>query len=240
MKSLHRLETDGEVVEYAIRFGSERRRRLMIRVNPGGLVEVVLPPRASVAAAVAAVRRRSSWILGHLKRLREIQPAVAPAYRHGETHFYLGQPCRLDVLASRSWEGVRFDGGRLVVSSRGAEPERVRKLLFAWLRARALEVFTERFDALTPDIPWLQRLPPWSVKTMRRRWGSCTATGHITLNIRLVQTPLSCIDYVLLHEMAHLRELNHGPRFYALLESLLPDWKKARELLQNQGHLLPA
>lgn len=73
---------------------------------------------------------------------------------------------------------------------------------------------------------------------MRRRWGSCSAAGHITLNTRLVQTSPRCVDYVLLHELAHLRELNHGPRFYAVLTALLPDWKDARSLLRRQEHVL--
>lgn len=238
MATLHRVEAGGEVIECAIRFGSARRTRLLIRVNPGGLVEVVLPPGAPASAAVEAVHRRGAWILNHLKRLREAPALPAPAYCSGATHWYLGQLCRLDVLASRSWEGVRFDGGRLVVSSRGAEPDRVRRLLLAWLRDRALEVFATRLDTLAPGIPWLQRVPSWSVKTMRRRWGSCSAAGHITLNTRLVQTSPRCIDYVLLHELAHLRELNHGPRFYAVLTALLPDWKEARSLLRRQEHVL--
>lgn len=238
MATLHLVETGGEVIACAIRFGTERRKRLLIRINPGGPVEVILPPDTPASAALEAVRRRSAWILDHLQRLRETPALPAPTYCSGATHWYLGQPCRLDVLASRSWEGVRFDGGRLVVSSRGAEPERVRRLLLAWLRARALEVFAARLNALVPGIAWLQRVPSWSVKTMRRRWGSCSAAGHITLNTRLVQTSPRCVDYVLLHELAHLRELNHGPRFYAVLTALLPDWKDARSLLRRQEHVL--
>ena len=74
---------------------------------------------------------------------------------------------------------------------------------------------------------------------MRRRWGSCSPAGRITLNTRLAQLPLVCIDYVILHEIAHLRELNHGKRFYALLETLCPDWKQLRKLLREQGERLP-
>ena len=136
------FEAGGDRIEYTVSYGSQRRRHLMIRVKQGGEVEVVLPQgiRASAApnAAADAVRRRADWILGHVRRMRE-RPLPAPlSFQSGERHFYLGRPCRLDVLASRSWEGVCLAGDRLVVSCRRADPERVKKLLHAWFRERAL------------------------------------------------------------------------------------------------------
>ncbi len=227
-----------ETVRCAVRYGSVRRRRILIRIVNHDVVEVLLPPGLPLKEAEAAVYRRRDWIAEQLDRLRR-NPAP-PAYRNGEEHLYLGRVHRLDILSSRARQGVHRDDGRLVINCRSTDPNRIRRLLIAWLHEQAEKVFAARFAALAADIPWLTAVPPWRVRTMRRRWGSCTADGRITLNTRLVQTDPCCIDYVLLHEIAHLRELNHGPQFYALLENLLPDWRDARNLLRRREHVLRA
>ncbi len=225
-------------VRCVVRYGSLRRTRILIRIMRHDVVEVLLPPGLPLSAAAEAVLRRRNWIVEHLNRLSRNPAPPGATYCSGEDHLYLGRPHRLEILPSTARQGVRRSEGRLVIHCRDTDPKQIRKLLIAWLRARAEEVFAERLAVLTEGIPWLTAVPCWRVRTMRRRWGSCTADGRITLNTRLVQTDPRCIDYVLLHEIAHLRELNHGPRFRALLKSLLPDWKDARDLLRCREHLL--
>ena len=95
-------------------------------------------------------------------------------------------------------------------------------------------------DALCPSIPWLAVPPVWRVRVMRRRWGSCTGNGVLTLNTQLVKAPPRCLDYVLLHEIAHLREHNHSKRYYAVLDRLLPEWKEVRRELERWAPLILA
>lgn len=84
----------------------------------------------------------------------------------------------------------------------------------------------------------LRRLPRGVCCTMRRRWGSCTGSGVITLNTHLIKAPPQCLDYVLLHEIAHLQEHNHSQRYYAVLERLLPNWKAVRRELEAWSPLV--
>lgn len=140
----------------------------------------------------------------------------------------------------RRTPAICFDasGDRLLVRLADPTPEAVRKTLRLWYRAEALRILTERLDALCPTIPWLAAVPPWKIKLMRRRWGSCTARGELTFNTHLIKAPVRCIDYVLLHELAHIRELNHSKRYYAVLEQLLPEWKSLRHELETLAPLL--
>ena len=223
-------ETD---IPYQIRMGSPRRTRLAIRVTASGQVEVLLPPGESPRRAEEAVRLRADWIVRHVRRMRAQPPIAPPGWISGEEHLWLGAPLKLDVLASRSWQGVTVAEGRLVVSVREAAPAAVRRVLEAWYRGEARRILGERLHELASRITWLPHVPVWQLKNLRRRWGSCNAKGELLFNVRLVKTPLPCIDYVILHEIAHLRELNHSPAFYAELAALLPEWQARRKELNS-------
>ena len=232
------LTVDGETIPYRVLRGSNRRRRLAIRVNGDASVDVLLPPESAPRRAVEAVRQRADWILGHVRRLRALVPAGPVRGLPGEEHWHLGQRYRLEVLAARSWQGVCLAPERMVVSVRDPSPEGVRRRLDAWYLDEARRVFAERLPQLAAGVPWLAAPPVWRARRLRRRWGSCSANGLLTLNAHLVKAPQTCIDYVILHEIAHLRELNHSPCFYAELAALLPDWKQRRAQLHALSPLL--
>lgn len=118
------------------------------------------------------------------------------------------------------------------------DPETVHKQLFLWYKTQIQKHIAYRLAALCPRIPWLTAVPTWRVRTMRRRWGSCTGSGVITLNTHLIKAPPQCLDYVLLHEIAHLQEHNHSQRYYAVLERLLPNWKAVRRELEAWSPLV--
>lgn len=231
--TIRQLSVGGETITYQIRAGSERRRRLAIRVTTAGQVEVLLPPGDHCGRADEAVRMRADWILRHVRRMSALPQATPPAYVSGEEHLWQGTPLRLDVLPSRSWQGVTLADNRLVVSVRDGSPVAVRRLLDHWYRDEARRILGQRLHDLAASIVWLPHVPPWQLKNLRRRWGSCNARGELTLNVRLVKTPPVCMDYVILHEIAHLRELNHSPAFYAELSQLMPEWQTCRKLLNS-------
>jgi len=226
------VHAEGMDIVYAVRHGGRRRRRLSIVVHRDARVEVLLPAGSSVAEAEKAVARRAEWIAGHVRQAR-----ASRYLPEGVDGFFLGEPYRLDILASRSWEGVSLapstDGGirRIVVSARN--PGKAARLMKAWFEERARAIVSNRFAVLLPAIPWLEAAPPWRVRTMRSRWGSCSARGVLTLNARLLQAPVRCIDFVILHEICHLRQLNHSPAFYAELAALLPAWEARRDELNR-------
>ena len=227
------LHADQEEIVCHVRYGSSRRKRLSILVRRDGRVDVLLPVWCSMADAEKALEARHDWILKHV--------TCAKARQHlpeGADGFFLGMPYRMDVLRAKSWEGVKltFEAGadglhRLVVSAR--RPEKASVLVRHWFEMRARSIFASRLSILLPTIPWLNFVPPWRVRTLRSRWGSCSVQGHLTLNAKLVQAPERCIDFVILHEIAHIRQLNHSPAFYVELEALLPDWRERRAELNK-------
>ena len=238
-----RFVWDGEAIPFAVCRGSARRRRTLIRITATGAVEVVLPPRAPYREALAALRSRGDWVLRQW-RSAQSRPVPQPlCYAAGASHLFLGEYRRLELvegisekqpcsIEEKDMEPVVAGTSQFIrLAVRSGDPETVHKALFVWYKAQIRKRIVNRLSALCPCIPWLATVPPWRVRLMRRRWGSCTGRGVITLNTHLIKAPPQCLDYVLLHELAHLQEHNHSKRYYAVLERLLPEWKDVRREL---------
>lgn len=223
-----------QTFEYSLQL--QPRRDLVITVHPDLRVEVLAPESKPLDVVVGRIQAKRSWIARQLREF-EGHPSFAPhRFVPGESCLYLGRQYRLRV--ERRGHGVALQGGRLVVRvSPNAGPERVRDAVVGWYRARAREVFERRAQRLQRELSMLGGLE-WTlrVRQMRRRWGSCTARGTITLNPALLQVTPSCIDYVIVHELVHLLEPSHSPRFYRLLGRAMPDWRKRRGRLAGVGY----
>jgi predicted metal-dependent hydrolase len=230
-----------ERIGFSINFVPRRTRRVAIHVHPDGAVEVDAPEDTAVGGVVAAVRRRGRWIWQRLRACRERTRHVLPReYVSGESHFYLGRRHMLKVIVQpMAPQGVKLLRGKLEISSRFSEADKVRALLETWYRRRAAEVFSRRLADCVAKAPWLTTAPGFRLLTMRTQWGSCSPKGELLLSPHLVKAPGLCVDYVIFHELCHLKEHNHSPRFYALLGALLPDWEKRKaELDALAEHLL--
>ena len=246
---LLRPEEGSAPIPVTIRQGSPRRRRLCIRVRPGGAVELLLPTWTGPEDIRAALLKRAGWIARHVAAAQARPSFPAPCHAPGENHPYLGRMFTLDVLADPSAplrgnrgrtgrQTVRLEAGRLVVRLPAPTPEKVKAALAAWYAEEAARVFARRLEAIRPLVPWLTRTPSLRLRAMRSRWGSCSSLGTLTLNTHLIKAPRRCIDYVLFHEAAHLLEMNHSPRFYALLARVMPDWRNVRRELENFAPLI--
>ncbi len=245
-----RLVWNGQPIGFTILRGSARRRRTLIRVTRAGKVEVILPLRMPRSEAFAAVRSRGEWILRHLREIQTRPKPVSLYYTDGEEHLFLGVYCRLELVIcdgekkflspDEKSEHTVVTGTSQLIRLRvdSGDPETVHKQLFLWYKSQIQRHIASRLSVLCPRIPWLTEIPTWRVRTMRRRWGSCTGSGVITLNTHLAKAPPQCLDYVLLHEIAHLKEHNHSRRYYAVLEELLPSWKAMRRELEAWAPLV--
>jgi predicted metal-dependent hydrolase len=109
-----------------------------------------------------------------------------------------------------------------------------------WYRSRAEAVLFERLASLAHRLPWLKASPPASLRAMKVQWGSCSPAGRVLLNPELIRAPGECIDYVLLHELCHLKEHNHGPRFHRLLDRHMPEWRRIKTRLDATAEALLA
>jgi predicted metal-dependent hydrolase len=228
---------------HEVRFGTRRiefrlkrsgRRTLGITVRPDTSVVVTAPVAAGVDSVKGRVRKRAVWILRQQEYFSRFLPKLpARRYISGETHRYLGRQYRLRVTEGPG-ETAKLRGKFIEVeTARKADRGRVRALVEQWYEARA----RERFKASLADC--LCRFhggvgaPQLRLRRMPKRWGSWTRRGAIYLNPELVLAPASCIDYVVTHELCHLAHAAHGPKFYALLKQVMPDWEERKDRLER-------
>jgi predicted metal-dependent hydrolase len=112
------------------------------------------------------------------------------------------------------------------------DTERIKELLDDWYTAQVEQILAEHLAACYPKVVHLGiEYPELAIRVMKSRWGSTSPSGRIALNVKLIQVPKTYIDYVVFHELCHLKESNHGSRYYELLDRVLPDWRERREKL---------
>ena len=225
-----------ELIRYAVRHQPGRKSgRIAIHVEPNARVLVDAPENASDVQIRAAVNARARWIHGHVTSIRLRLAHVLPReYVSGESLLYLGRRYRLKVVAATDGNrSVRLRAGYIEVVVEKRSPSLVRTTLTNWYRARAKAVLSGQLEKLAALLRWVRISPPVRFQTMKVQWGSCSPAGRLTLNPQLVKAPRECIDYVLLHELCHLREHNHGKRFYRLLDMHMPRWQQRKARLDN-------
>lgn len=216
------------------RFVRARRRTIGIVVRRGE-VEARAPRYVTVVEVEAFLRVKQRWIA---RRLAEALPeAPRLCWSDGTLLPLLGRPARLTALPGA--DQVHLIGDRLLLPPR--DPARWRELTIEWLRATALGMFHERVRHYASALGVQE--PSIGLSNARTQWGSCRrnlgSAGRIRLNWRLVHLPARLIDYVVAHEMAHLRELNHSARFWAVVAGIFPDYLYARRELKQTGAALP-
>jgi predicted metal-dependent hydrolase len=213
----------------------EDRKRLRIVFVPELNVDVFAPVTADEDQIQAAVMKKAAWIAGKLDVLEEYHPLPPPKkYISGETLIYLGRQYRLKVEQGRSQSAKLMGRYLRVWVDNKSDTHSVRKKVDSWYRKRAHETlgrYLVRCHAIASrhGVPE----PVLLIRTMRRRWGSCGPKGRITLNLNLVKAPVHCIEYVIMHELCHLKFHNHSKSFYSLLTCCQPDWRKRKEILDK-------
>lgn len=215
---------DGSVVTLNLR-RSARARHILIRIDESnGEVELVLPRRAAVRDGLAFAHARADWIE---TRLTGLPPAIA--FRHGTVLPLLGEPLTLTRPVNDAKRTRRVGGDLLVTGDEEIFAERVRR----WLIAEARREIGARAERLARRIERpIRRL---SIRDPATRWGSCSAAGGLSFSWRLILAPPAVLDYVVAHEIAHLRELNHSARFWSVVAGLVGESKAERTWLLRNG-----
>jgi predicted metal-dependent hydrolase len=211
--------------EYRIR-RSDRARRVRVSVDGAGEVEVVLPRRAPERHAAEAVRELAPWIE---RRRRAAARAAAEIARTPGTVPYLGEI--LHLRPERGRTRVHRRGDVLLVPAGDA-----RAALERWYRRQARAEIAPRLDAATARAG--TRYTGLTIRGQRTRWASCSSKGAMSFNWRLLLAPPAVLDYVVEHEVCHLEVLDHSPRFWALLEARVPDWREHARWLRRYGATL--
>jgi len=187
----------------------------------------------------AGVRQRSRWISQHVSAARSRLAHVLPReYVSGESIHYLGKRYRLKVFVQSGVASeAKLRGAFVMVSVPNHDAALIRACIDTWYRDRAREVFDTRLKVVAEPLRWVRQLPPFRLQFMTRQWGSCSPSGRLTLNPWLVAAPREAIDYVLLHEMCHLKYHNHGNAFYRTLSRHLPGWERIKVRLDDQAEI---
>lgn len=225
------IDCGTESVPVAVEFRD--RSRLSISVHPDGSVTALAPKNRTVGDVEKHLERRRGWIVKQRRQFSKYKPLSSEKkWVSGETHLYLGRQYRLRVKESNA-VSVKLIGGYFVVEVNDlGDVSSIADAMGRWYRSHAEDVFRTRMSRCLASVS--QTLAPPSdlrIRAMKRRWGSCSKAGTITLNTDLVKTPMHCIDYVITHELCHLCEHNHSPSFFRLLSRCMPDWEQRKERL---------
>jgi predicted metal-dependent hydrolase len=238
---MHTITYGSRTIPFSITFRD--RKTIEISVLPDQSVQVIAPTGRAIAEVVLRVQRRAKWIVRQQSYFQSfIDPQPPFEYVSGETHRYLGRQYLLKVLpfadladTSGKQECVKLRGAFLrVYTSNPRDREHTRNLLESWYRHHAKRKFAERLDECHPLVrKYGINKPMMMIRVMSYRWGSCTRAGRILLNPKLIQAPTHCIDYVILHELCHLKYADHGVAFHRLLDAVLPEWRASKERLEK-------
>ena len=209
-----------------------KRRTIALIVERDGSLTVRAPRRVTLRDIEQFIREKTDWILRSREKLKSAIPTPQKQYVDGECFLFLGQEYELCLVPPQR-PALQFDGGfTLSTTAR----ERGERMFIQWYKTQALTVFTE----LVNHYASLHGFEPKQVKvnSAKTRWGSCTSTGMINFTWRLVMAPLEVIDYVVIHELVHLRIKNHSQKFWQAVEQLCPEYKSHRKWLREHGEKL--
>jgi len=232
---LRRVQLGGRIVPY--RFRRARRRTIGIVVDEHGLAAAA-PRWATIVEVEAFIREKERWILRRLDDPHR-RPRVPFVWCEGARLPYLGREI---VIAQGPRRSPALDGERLEVPACAlAAGSALREAVIGWLRAAALALFHERVARLAPALR--VEAPALRLSSAAAQWGSCSRSadgrGRVLLHWKLVHFEVPLVDYVVAHELAHLRHMNHSSAFWRLVETIFPDHRAARRALRERGRQLP-
>jgi predicted metal-dependent hydrolase len=242
LKKLHRLVTPAVVEQRSIHLAGKpvtytlkrtgRRRSIGLRIDDRGLT-VNVPMRASEKWLHSVLQEKATWVVEKLESWQAKKP-VPQQWRDGEPVLYRGETLTLRIIPSLFDTPPQLHGTQLIVYISQAEnPVAIEKTTMHWYRCEALKLFTECIGHFAP----IMNVNPGEIKlsSARTQWGSCTTRGTVRLNWQLIKMPLELVDYVVVHELAHLREMNHSAAFWRVVEAACPDYVKRRSELRRWG-----
>lgn len=227
-----------QFIDYQLK--RSRRRTIGFLIDDRGLT-VTAPKWVSIAEIESGLAERSDWITRKLVEWREYvarRDRLVIRWEHNAALVYLGKTLTMK-LADCGQSSVRLIGDELWVNlPPGGTADQMRDAVNAWLQARATELFEPRLNHYGDRLGRQPRR--WGLSSARTRWGSCAPDGSIRLNWRLIHFPPDVIDYIIAHEVAHLREMNHGPRFWETVGNLFPEYEKPKAWLRQVHAEIPA
>lgn len=222
---------------------SKRALRMRLQINGKGEVTLVAPWHSGESEIRSFFIRHTSWVQRHLEKvekLKTIRPT--PRYQSNDIFYYFGEPLVLDVQPSdHKRTSIRVRESRMIITLHRAIGKNegigsVKKVIREFYRKKAEEVIRDRLDHFNEHYGY--RFNRLAFRDQKSRWGSCSRLRNLNFNWRLVMAPIEVIDYVVIHELCHLKEMNHSHRFWALVGQMAPDHSKMKKWLRENAYLL--
>lgn len=229
------IQSENSSFEYSVE--RSRRRTVAIYIDPQRGVVVRAPKRASDRAIRGFLLKKAPWIL---RKLVEVKQRAAEMPRHtyldGDVFLYRGEPLTLRMAPAKK-NRVDVLGQDIILNLKPGTPtEDVPTILRKWYLAQARALLNERVLFYSAELDTAPARV--AIRNQSRRWGSCSSKGNVNLNWKLVMAPPAILDYVVAHELCHLRRPNHQLEFWHSLAELMPDYAERRLWLKKNGHKL--
>ena len=209
-----------------------KRKTIALVVQPDGELLVRAPQRATRKQIDAMLKKHANWIARkQAEALARPAPKPAHQFSAGERFFFLGEEYTLQFVDDKK-PLLHLDGNFQLSNAARAE---AKSLFEKWYKTEARRIFNERVAFYAQKYGF--DVKKVKLSSARTRWGSCSSKGYINLTWRLVMAPMPIIDYVVVHELCHLREANHSAAFWAQVAALMPDYKERRKWLKEHAHL---
>ncbi len=222
-------------LSYHLIRSEKRRKTISLHIKEDGRIVIYTPYHTPKWEIEKFIKEKKSWIIEKIsekeKRIKEVEKTFHP----GEKFLYLGEWYPLEMQEPRSKEpALKLVFGKFILNH--DHVEEARDLFANWYKKEAKEKIKERVDYYSNRF----QLFPEGIKitSARSRWGSCSRDNRLSFSWRVIMASLAVIDYILIHELVHIREKNHSKKFWNYLESVLPDYRKHRRWLRENGHLL--
>lgn len=221
---------------YEYQLIKQDRKTLSLTVTPDLHIILKCPHQTDSERIENFLQKKWFWLEKQLSFFKKYQRKIyEKEYISGEGFFYLGRQYKLIVKRSKE-DSVSLTRGQLIVQTTKAvsNGRHNKKLLDVWFATKAETVFQDRFNEMLTRFDY-KNTPILSVREMKKRWGSFLNKEKIFLNPKLIQTPKECIDYVIVHELCHLKYKNHSTKFWQFLDEKYPKWERVKEKLETLG-----
>lgn len=231
------LKHNNQIVQVSVK--RSKRKTIGIKIGANGEVQLSAPLGIAQKTLEKLVNEKKEWIFSKLSEVKSKQAQVGEhTYMDGDRFLYMGQEFVLEVQVVPFVKGsvVNIKDNTLKIIVKSADSELIKKTLEVWYRNQAQSILRTRVDFYKTQL----EVHPVDirVKDQKRRWGSCSSNQRLNFNWRIVMAPIEVIDYLVVHELCHLKEMNHSKAFWAHVEQILPDFKRHQKWLKDHSLIL--
>ena len=219
--------------QYKYHLVHQERKTLRLTIYPNLKIVLYAPINYSEERISNFLKRKSGWISRQVRDLKRLQKShKEKAYVSGESFLYLGRQYKLIVKGGNK-DAVHFESGKIILTTIGEvdDSNKNKVLLETWYQERAQVVLRQQYRKMLKKFDY-EFIPELSLRKMPKRWGSFLTKKKVLLNPELIKASKECIDYVIIHELCHMRHQNHSAAYYRFLSSKCPNWKNIKEQLE--------